>query len=297
MSPFSWHSRALLFVLTFLSWTWPGINACHVHTLGLGSNQCYLDTRYHLPTVVVLATGGTISGEGDSPTDTTHYRAGAVHIDDILHEIKHEFEHNVHVITHQILGLDSINYNSSHLILLRHTIEYYLSQPNIHAVVIATGSSSLPDVFTFLDHTVLTKKTVVLAAAFKPNSAYGADGPGILLAAVLVEAFTAYMGIRAEKFERTITEVAGIVLESFDHGYWPDASREVIERGIAKNGIFVVVVARDTSFRVDHDRVDGAAAGNQWSLRSTVNLLSVILALNLDKNETKDIINNPWLSA
>jgi L-asparaginase len=369
MSPFSWHSQVLLFVLAFLSWTLPGIDACHVRKLGLASNQCYLNTRYHLPTVVVIATGGTISGEGDSPTDTTHYRAGAVDIDDILREIRPYYENDVHVISHQLLELDSINFNLSHTITLAHTIKQYSYQPHICGVVVSSGTSLAVDEATLLEHLLDIGIPVVVTGAFKPYTALGADGLSNLLASIftaaicklnrvfllsndqlllpygtrkennrfvpgpgshvgdiinfrpvirygpryvpkkldisrlspeqtfpVVEGFSAYMGFRAETFERSIPEVDGIVLESFDHGYWPDISREVLERSIKNEGLFVVVVPRDTSFRVDHDRIRGAAAVNQWSLGSAINLLSVILALQLGREETMDFISNPWLS-
>ncbi|KAG7428227.1 Glutaminase-asparaginase [Fusarium oxysporum f. sp. raphani] len=137
------------------------------------------------PTVAVLATGGTALGKGGSPTDTSHYISGASHIDSVIDLIRLDFQEIAHVVTHQILSTDSINFHAKELITIRNGIIEYLRRPEISGVVVVTGTTTMHIVARFIEHTIpLFNKTIALTGAIKPLTAYGADGPGHILSAI-----------------------------------------------------------------------------------------------------------------
>ncbi|KAG4268357.1 hypothetical protein FPRO04_12463 [Fusarium proliferatum] len=137
------------------------------------------------PTVAVLATGGTALGKGSSPTDTSHYVSGASHIDSLIDLIRLDFQEIAHVVTHQILSTDSINFHVKELIAIRNCVIEYIRRPEILGVTVVTGTSTLHILAFFLEHTIpLFNKTIVVTGAIKPLTAYGADGPGRALSAI-----------------------------------------------------------------------------------------------------------------
>ncbi|GKU12530.1 l- type ii [Fusarium langsethiae] len=152
--------------------------------LDSANNQCSLDPKQHLPNIVVIAAGGTISGRGNSPTDTTHYTAGAIEIDSLLKRIRADFERDVNVVPHQMFQIDSIDTKLSDIASLRRTIDEYNSCPNIHGVVVLFGSSTALEVVTTLEHTLKLNKPVIFALAFKPPTAYNSEAFGNLLASI-----------------------------------------------------------------------------------------------------------------
>ncbi|KPA38312.1 l- type ii [Fusarium langsethiae] len=160
------------------------VRAFRIDPLDSTSNQCSLDPKLHLPSVVVIAAGGTISGRGNFPTDTMHYTAGTIEIDTLLDKIRSDFKQDINVVSHQIFQLDSIDITLSHITLLHHTIDKYNSCPDIHGIVVLFGSSTALEVVTTLEHTLKLKKPVIFALAFKPPTAYNSEALGNLLASI-----------------------------------------------------------------------------------------------------------------
>ncbi|EXK77662.1 hypothetical protein FOQG_17625 [Fusarium oxysporum f. sp. raphani 54005] len=141
------------------------------------------------PIVAVLATGGTALGKGGSPTDTSHYVSGASHIDSVIDLIRLDLQGTAHVVTHQILSTDSINIHAKELITVHHDIVEYLRRPDITGVVWVSGTTTMHIAARFAEHTIpLFNKTIVLTGAIKPLTAYGAEGPGNILSAILTVA-------------------------------------------------------------------------------------------------------------
>ncbi|KAH7463345.1 hypothetical protein FOMA001_g18232 [Fusarium oxysporum f. sp. matthiolae] len=142
-----------------------------------------------LPTVAIIGTGGTALGKGNSQTDTSHYLSGAYNINDAVIPILPDLDGIAHVVTEQILSIDSIDIGTRQLIIIRHTVMKYLRQQDISGVVLVLGSSKLTLVVRFLEHTIALddfNKSVCLTAALKPLSAHGAEGPGSILSATRV---------------------------------------------------------------------------------------------------------------
>ncbi|KAF4455918.1 l- type ii [Fusarium austroafricanum] len=130
-----------------------------------------------LPKVVILHLGGTISGVAESPTNTTHYVAGAIPGEELVEPIRKTFGKYVKVASHQMMSIDSIDLSPSDHFMASQRINQVLRDPNVIGVMVVQGSSSMAE-FVFFQHlTVESDKPVVNIAAIKPHSAYDADGP------------------------------------------------------------------------------------------------------------------------
>ncbi|KAM0554150.1 hypothetical protein ACHAPJ_006949 [Fusarium lateritium] len=153
------------------------------------------DDDGYLPKVALLATGGTIGGRGNSPTDTTHYEAGVLEIDVIIQHVKESWGKFANVVTHQELGLDSIDLGPTGLVALNHKIMKELRRLNTTTLVLTGGTSAMYIWATYLAHTIPSNYRVVLTGAIKPHTAYGAEGPGNILAAIKTAATPGWSGV------------------------------------------------------------------------------------------------------
>ncbi|KAF5658014.1 asparaginase 2 [Fusarium heterosporum] len=129
-----------------------------------------------------IRTGGTLEAEGVSLTDTTHYRAAATNEDVLINTIRGSLSEVPKVVSRQLSRVDSININTSHLIHLYHEVTSLSQQPGVLGVVVGFGSTLIVTAAKFLEHTIQPDKQVILTAALKPLTAYGAEGPGNILA-------------------------------------------------------------------------------------------------------------------
>lgn len=141
----------------------------------------------HLPRVVILATGGTIAGRGDSAEDVTNYRAGAVGIDELLAAIP-EAGNYAHLVGEQYCSIDSKDMTDAIWLGLARRVEELLASPETDAVVITHGTDTMEETAYFLSLTVRSEKPIVLTGAMRPATAMSADGPMNLLDAVCVAA-------------------------------------------------------------------------------------------------------------
>lgn len=143
-----------------------------------------------------LATGGTIQAKGNSSTDTTHYEVAASGLEYLIDAIKVPLSECPRIVSRQSRMLDSIDFGAEDLLCFYHEISDMLRQPGALGVVVTTGSSTLAQFAKFLEHTLDPKKRVILTAAFKPSTAYGADGPGNLLASIhAITTMTTWEGV------------------------------------------------------------------------------------------------------
>jgi L-asparaginase/Glu-tRNA(Gln) amidotransferase subunit D len=150
------------------------------------------DSQYHIGH---LATGGTIQSKGNSSTDTTHYEVAASGLKHLIDAIQVPLSEGPRVVSHQSRMLDSIDFGAEDLLCFYHEISDMLRQPGALGVVVTTGSSTLAQFAKFLEHTLDPNKRVILTAAFKPYTAYGADGPGNLLASIHAITTTTWEGV------------------------------------------------------------------------------------------------------
>ncbi|KAI3572027.1 Asparaginase/glutaminase [Fusarium oxysporum f. sp. albedinis] len=130
-----------------------------------------------LPKVVILHLGGTISGVAESPTNTTHYVAGAIPGEKLVGPIRKTSGKYAKVASYQMMSIDSIDMSPSDHFVVSQIINQVLREPNVIGVMVSQGSSGVAEFLFFQHLTVESDKPVVNIAASKPHSAYDADGP------------------------------------------------------------------------------------------------------------------------
>lgn len=135
-----------------------------------------------LPTITVLATGGTIAGGGDSATQS-QYRAGKVSIDALINAVP-EIKKIAHLNGEQIVNIGSQDMNDQVWLTLAKKINADCDKTA--GFIITHGTDTLEETAYFLDLTTHCHKPIVMVGAMKPATALGADGSLNLYNAVIV---------------------------------------------------------------------------------------------------------------
>jgi L-asparaginase type II len=139
-----------------------------------------------LPRVLVIATGGTIAGEGEPGT------LGAYEIRKTVAEIVAqvpELRKYAQVETEQFSNVPSSLITPDQWLLLSRRINtVFEKRPDIAGVVVTHGTDRLEETAFFLHLTVRSEKPVVVVGAQRPPTGISPDGPINLLAAVRVAA-------------------------------------------------------------------------------------------------------------
>ncbi|EXK77763.1 hypothetical protein FOQG_17532 [Fusarium oxysporum f. sp. raphani 54005] len=137
-----------------------------------------------LPNITIIGTGGTIAGATNSPDKTTDYEAGIVQIDALTQGIDEAWRNNAVVHHEQFMSVDSININSSLAISLSQHVTKVANNPYTQGIVLAHGTDLMPEMAMFLSLTVTSRIPIVMTGAMWPHTAFSADGPGNIIAAV-----------------------------------------------------------------------------------------------------------------
>lgn len=128
-----------------------------------------------LPTVVVLATGGTIAGSGTAGK-ATNYTAGQLDVGTLVDSAAGVTEiANVRGI--QVCNVGSDDITDEYWLTVVNTINELAQDENIDGFVITHGTDTLDESSYFLNLTVKTDKPVVMTGAMRPSTATSADGP------------------------------------------------------------------------------------------------------------------------
>jgi L-asparaginase len=133
------------------------------------------DENPELPTVVVLATGGTIAGTG-AAGKTTGYSAGQLDVGTLVDSAAGILE-VANVRGAQVCNVASDNITDAHWIQIASTINELAADDDIAGFVVTHGTDTLEETAYFLNLTVKTAKPVVLTGAMRPSTATSADGP------------------------------------------------------------------------------------------------------------------------
>lgn len=144
-------------------------------------------TKQNLPTVYILATGGTIAGAASSKTQMTGYKAGALPIETLLEAVP-EIHNRANVKGEQIASIGSNNMNNEIWLKLAKRVNELLAQPDVAGIVITHGTDTIEETAYFLNLVAKSDKPVVLVGAMRPATAISADGPVNLLNAVTLAA-------------------------------------------------------------------------------------------------------------
>lgn len=146
-----------------------------------------------MPTLALIATGGTIAGAAASATDTTGYTAGALGAEALLAAVP-QLADIADIRAEQLFSLDSKDMGPAHWLVLGRRVRVLLDDPAIDGIVVTHGTDTLEETAAFLQLTLPAGKPVVLTAAMRPATALSADGPMNLYGAFCVAAHPASAG-------------------------------------------------------------------------------------------------------
>lgn len=137
-----------------------------------------------LPTITILATGGTIAGGGESATQS-NYQAGKLGVDSLVDAVP-ELKKIAAIRGEQVVSIGSQDMNDEVWLKLAKKINDDCQKSD--GFVITHGTDTMEETAYFLDLTVKCDKPVVMVGAMRPATAMSADGPFNLYDAVVVAA-------------------------------------------------------------------------------------------------------------
>ena len=143
-------------------------------------------TQSALPTVVVLATGGTIAGAAGSDTQAA-YKSGQVGVDQLLAAVP-QAKKVANLRGEQISNIGSQDMNDEVWLKLARRVNELAGMSDVAGIVITHGTDTIEETAYFLNLVVKSRKPVVLTAAMRPSTALSADGPLNFFNAVAVAA-------------------------------------------------------------------------------------------------------------
>jgi L-asparaginase len=138
-----------------------------------------------LPTVVILATGGTIAGSGATSTTTVGYKAATVPVQALIDAVP-ELKKIANVRGEQVFQIASQNMTNDYWLKLAKRVNDLLQQPEVSGIVVTHGTDTLEETAYFLNLVSKSEKPVVIVGAMRPSTALSADGPINLYNAVLI---------------------------------------------------------------------------------------------------------------
>jgi L-asparaginase len=161
--------------------------AGHAASVGLSAQNAPA-----LPSVVVLATGGTIAGAAGTNVQAG-YTSGQVGVEQLIAAVP-EAKKLARLRGEQISNIGSQDMNDEVWLKLANRVNALAAMPDVAGIVITHGTDTIEETAYFLQLVVKTKKPVVLTAAMRPATALSADGPLNFYNAVAVAASKAAAG-------------------------------------------------------------------------------------------------------
>jgi L-asparaginase len=174
-------------------------------------------TQQPLPTVMVIATGGTIAGEQQEPGTLGRYdvKRGVRELVAAVPAISRYAQ----IESEQFSNVSSSHITPQHWLALAQRINALLDQrADLAGVVVTHGTSRLEETAFFLHLTVKSDRPVVVVGAQRPSTGVSPDGPLNLLSAIRVAASTdaRNKGALAVMDDRIIS--ARDVTKNYGHG-------------------------------------------------------------------------------
>jgi L-asparaginase len=128
-----------------------------------------------LPTIVVLATGGTIAGAAATDVQAG-YTSGQVGVEQLIAAVP-QAKKLATLRGEQIANIGSQDMNDEVWLKLANRVNALAAMPDVSGIVITHGTDTIEETAYFLNLVVKSKKPVVLTAAMRPATALSADGP------------------------------------------------------------------------------------------------------------------------
>lgn len=145
------------------------------------------------PTVVILATGGTIAGAGGSASSNA-YTAGEVKIQYLVASVP-GIEKIANLKFEQVANIPSQDMNDEVWFKLARSAQNYLNDESVAGVVVTHGTDTMEETAYFLNLVLKTNKPVVVTGSMRPSTAISADGPINLYNSVAVAASNKAKGL------------------------------------------------------------------------------------------------------
>jgi L-asparaginase len=139
-----------------------------------------------LPSIVVLATGGTIAGAASSDVQAG-YASGQVGVDQLLAAVP-QAKKIATLRGEQISNIGSQDMSDEVWLKLARRTNELATQKDVDGIVITHGTDTIEETSYFLNLVLKSRKPVVLTAAMRPSTALSADGPLNFFNAVAVAA-------------------------------------------------------------------------------------------------------------
>jgi L-asparaginase len=163
-----------------------GLIAAALFAYTTGPIRAGAQSATELPHVLVIATGGTIAGEGEPGTLGSYEIRKPV--GEIVNQVP-ELKKYVQVDTEQFSNIpSSLITPEQWLLLARRINSSFEKKPDLTGIVVTHGTDRLEETAFFLHLTVKSDKPVVIVGAQRPPTGISPDGPLNLLAAVRVAA-------------------------------------------------------------------------------------------------------------
>jgi len=137
------------------------------------------------PRVAVLATGGTIAGQGASGDERTSYQCSVLPIDDVIATVP-ALQERASLYAEQFMQKGSENLSSADLLAIARRVEELAQSNDVEAVLVTQGTDTIEETAYFLNLTVRTTKAIVVVGAMRPPFAIGSDAQSNLYDAVCV---------------------------------------------------------------------------------------------------------------
>ena len=141
-----------------------------------------------LPTVAIVATGGTIASAGEHSLDIVEYSKDIYTAERLLEEIPEARDAaNLVVVSQDTIGSDAIGPDD--WLKLHQKIESTARQhPQVDGFVITHGTATLEETAYFLNLTLKLDKPIVVVGAQRPITGISTDGPINLVSAIRLAA-------------------------------------------------------------------------------------------------------------
>ncbi len=136
--------------------------------------------------IVILATGGTISGEGSSATGSS-YASSKIDIEQIIKQIP-GITKLADIKAEQIMQKASQDFNAQDWLFISKKVNEVLADKSVDAVVITHGTDTMEETAYFLNLTVKSEKPVIVVGSMRPSTSLSADGALNLYNAVALAA-------------------------------------------------------------------------------------------------------------
>ncbi|AQA19117.1 L-asparaginase 2 [Halioglobus japonicus] len=138
------------------------------------------------PNIVIVATGGTIAGAGDSGT-RAGYASGQLGVEQLLEAVP-QLSELAEVRGEQLMSLGSQDMDDASWLKLAQCVAALQDAPDVDGIVITHGTDTIEETAYFLNLVIQGSKPVVMTAAMRPATALSADGPLNIFNAVAVAA-------------------------------------------------------------------------------------------------------------